>query len=351
MKATTLKKAALAAGSLSLLSGSAFSQSAVSGAGGYETLTINAGKFNVIGLRLHEPQVVSGTFDSQTATSLSDADVNFSDVLSAGKRYLVEITGGTGTSSEGTVIEVDGWTGNYLTGLSDIVADDATDYTIRAAKTIGDVFGAANEVGLTGSDNADPSEASVIYVPNPNSVPPEPPFIRVFYSNPGNMLPEDFEGWLDADDFADATNLPLNYVDGIYIEEKGDDDLRLVVSGMVKVTSTILPVSEVFTYLGTAYPVGSTLGNSGLENSVTGSATATALEADIVYLPKADASGFEQYFYSTLNAPPEFPVGWYSLNFDRADDVELTSGMIIERRGSQNVFNAPVDPPTFYSDL
>ena len=147
MKATTLKKAALAAGSLSLLSGSAFSQSAVSGAGGYETLTINAGKFNVIGLRLHEPHVVSGTFDSQTATSLSDADVNFSDVLSAGKRYLVEITGGT--SSEGTVIEVDGWSNSDLTGLSDIVADDATDYTIRAAKTIGDVFGADNSAGLT----------------------------------------------------------------------------------------------------------------------------------------------------------------------------------------------------------
>ena len=45
MKATTLKKAALVAGSLSFLAGSAFSQSAVSGAGGYETLTINAGKF------------------------------------------------------------------------------------------------------------------------------------------------------------------------------------------------------------------------------------------------------------------------------------------------------------------
>ena len=39
MKATTLKKAALVAGSLSFLAGSAFSQSAVSGAGGYETLS------------------------------------------------------------------------------------------------------------------------------------------------------------------------------------------------------------------------------------------------------------------------------------------------------------------------
>ena len=335
MKATTLKKAALVAGSLSFLAGSAFSQTAVSGAGGYETLTINAGKFNVIGLRLHEPQVVSGTFDSQTATSLSDADVNFSDVLSAGKRYLVEITGGT--SSEGTVIEVDGWSNSDLTGLSDIVADDATDYTIRAAKTIGDVFGADNSAGLTGSANADPSEASVIYVPNGAG------FTQVFYSTLAG-----FDGWLDAATFADATDLPLNYVDGIIVNEKGAANISLVVTGMVKTTSTNLPVGQAFTYLGTAYPVGSTLGNSGLASSVSGSANADPSEADTVYLPKADASGFEQYFYSTLAGFD----GWLnSATFGSGADVELTSGIIISQNGTGAAFNAPVTPPAFYADL
>ena len=135
MKATTLKKAALVAGSLSFLAGSAFSQTAVSGAGGYETLTIRGeGKFTTIGLRLHEPQVVSGTFDSQDGSSLSDADVNFDDVLTDGTRYLVEITGGT--SSEGTVIEVDSWSGSDLS----VAVTDYT-YTIRTANTPNIWFG------------------------------------------------------------------------------------------------------------------------------------------------------------------------------------------------------------------
>ena len=335
MKATTLKKAVLAAGSLSFLAGTALSQEATSGAGGYETLTINAGKFNVIGLRLHEPQVVSGTFDSQTATSLSDADVNFTDVLATGTRYLVEITGAT--TSEGTVIEVDSWNANDLTGLSGVVADDATDYTIRAAKTISDVFGADNSAGITGSANAAPSEASIIYVPAAGG------FTQVFYSTL-----DGFTGWLDASTFADASDLPLNYVDGLVVHEKGATNISLVVTGMVKTTSTNLAVSEAFTYLGTVYPVGSTLGNSGLSGSVTGSANAAPSEADTVYLPKADASGFDQYFYSTLAGFD----GWLNAStFASGEDVELTSGIIIDQNGSGADFNAPLDPPEYYEGL
>ena len=335
MKATTLKKAAFVAGSLSFLAGSAFSQSAVSGAGGYETLTINAGKFNVLGLRLHEPQVVSGTFDSQTDTSLTDNDVDFSELLTDGKTYLVEITGAT--SWEGTVIEVDSWSGGDLTGLDSLGAEAATDYTIRAAKTIGDVFGADNSAGLTGSATAAPSEASIIYVPNGSG------FTQVFYSTL-----DGFSGWLDAGTFADATDMPLNYVDALVVHEKGGADLSLVVTGMVKTSSTNLPVGDAFTYLGTAYPAGSTLGNSGLENSVTGSAAATPSEADTVYLPKADASGFDRYFFSTLDGF----AGWLNADtFASGADIELTSGIIIDQNGTGADFNAPVAPPAYYADL
>lgn len=336
MKATTLKKAALAAGSLSFLAGSAFSQSAVSGAGGYETLTINAGKFNVLGIRLHEPQVVSGTFDAQTGDSLTDNDVDFSAVLTAGARYLVEITGAT--SSEGTVIEVDSWAAGDLTGLAGIVADDATDYTIRAAKTVSDIFGADNSTaGLTSSANAAPSEASIIYIPNGSG------FERVFFSTLAG-----FDGWLDAESFAPAGDKPLNYVDAIIVQEIGGANLSLVVTGMVKTTSTNLPVSEAFTYLGTAYPVGATLGNSGLENSVTHSANAAPSEADIVYLPKADASGFDRHFFSDLAGFD----GWLNADsFAPSTDEALTSGVIIDQNGAGADYNAPIVAPPFYANL
>ena len=331
MKATTLKKAALVAGSLSFLAGSAFSQTAVSGAGGYETLTIKAGKFNVLGLRLHEPQVVSGTFDSNTADSLTDDDVNFTDVLTAGKRYLVEIV------DSGTVIEVDAWSGSDLTGLAGVEAADASDYTIRAAKTINDVFGAGNSAGLTGSAVADPSEASVIYVPAGTG------FTQVFYSSLAGL-----DGWLNAATFAPAGDLPLNYVDGLIVNEKGAEDKSLVVTGMVKTTSTLLPVGSAFTYLGTTYPVGSTLDNSNLAASVTGSAEADPSQADVVYIPNADATGFDQYFYSSLAGLD----GWLNAaTFAPAGDVELSSGIIVSQSGTGAAFNAVQSAPAFYADL
>ncbi len=343
MKATTLKKAALVAGSLSFLAGSAFSQSAVSGAGGYETLTINGGgKFNVLGIRLHEPQVVSGTFDSQDGVSLTDDDVDFDTALAAGTAYLVEITGAT--ASEGTVIEVaaDAWSGNSLTGLSGITADDATDYTIRGAKTISDIFGADNSAGLQASAEADPSQASIIFIPDGAGG-----FQRVFFST---LNDPDFSGWLDADSFDKVADLPLNYVDGMIIQELGAGNISLVVTGMVKTTSTVLPVDQLFTYLGTAYPVGATLGNSGLEASVTPSAEADPSQADIVYLQTADASGYDRHFFSTLD-DPDFQ-GWLNADtFDKSPDAALTSGIIIDQNGTGADFNAPIVAPPFYANL
>jgi hypothetical protein len=338
MKATTLKKAALAAGSLSFLAGSAFSQSAVSGAGGYETLTIRGGgKFTTIGLRLHEPQVVSGTFDAQTADSLSDTDVDFTDVLTAGTRYLVEITGGT--SSEGTVIEVDGWNGNDLTGLSGIVADDATDYTIRAAKTINDVFGADNSLGLSADTTGGGGDSvGKIYVPDGAG------FKSYSYIDLGAGV---FQGWAD-NLLAPAGDIALNYVDAIIVNEPGAADLSLVVTGMVKTSPTILPVDQLFTYVGTVYPTGSNLGNSGLSASLAADTTGGG-GGDSVYVPKADASGYDRYQYIDLGAGVF--QGWADNLLGPADDVPLTSGIVIDQNGTGAAYNAKAVAPDFYANL
>lgn len=339
MKATTLKKAALVAGSLSFLAGSAFSQqSAVSGAGGYETLTLRAGQFNVMGLRLHGAQVVSGTFDASTDTSLTDNDVNFDDVLTADTTYLVELTGAT--TSEGTVIEVATWSGNDLTGLGGIVAEDVTDYTIRPAQTIDDVFGADNAAGITPSTDGTTAGASVLFVPNGSGG-----FDRYMYVD----IPNTFSGWLNIATGDAAGGVPLNYIDGMILQEKGQDDLSLIVTGMVKTSSTKLPVDQLFTYLGSVYPVGSTLGNSGLGAEVASSPDGTTGSADIVYLPTDDATGFNRYFH--VDIPNTF-TGWVSVSTgDGADDVALTSGMIVDQNGTGGAFNANVVAPDFYANL
>jgi len=335
MKATTLKKAALVAGSLSFLAGSAFSQTAVSGAGGYETLTIRGeGKFTTIGLRLHEPQVVSGTFDSQDGSSLSDADVNFDDVLTDGTRYLVEITGGT--SSEGTVIEVDSWSGSDLS-VDGAAADDVTDYTIRAAKTINDVFGADNSLGLS-PDTTGAGGASVgkIFVPDGAG------FKSYSYIDLGQA----FQGWADSL-LNPAGDTPLNYVDAIIVNEPGAEDLSLVVTGMVKTSPTVLPVDQLFTYVGTVYPTGSTLANSGLSGSLTADTTGAG-GGDSVYVPKDDASGYTRYQFLDLGAAFS---GWADNLLAPSDDVELTSGVVIDQNGTGAAYNAVTSAPDFYADL
>ena len=73
IKATTLKKAALIAGSLSFLAGSALSQTAVSGAGGYTTYNLSVG-FNLIGVSLFDPVIVSGTIDSEAGATITTDD-------------------------------------------------------------------------------------------------------------------------------------------------------------------------------------------------------------------------------------------------------------------------------------
>ena len=336
MKATTLKKAAFVAGSLSFLAGSAFSQEAVSGAGGYETLTIKAGQFNVLGLRLHEPQVVSGTFDSQDANGLTDNDVNFDDLLSAGTRYLVEITGATG--SEGTVIEVDSWAQNTL-NVSGTSADDATDYTIRAAKTINDVFGADNAAGLKASTDGSFGDSSIVFVPNGAG------FDRYAYID----IPGAFQGWLDVAQGTEAGDVHLNYIDGLIVQEKGDQDLSLVVTGMVKTSATKLPVDQLFTYLGTTYPAGSTLGNSGLGSSVSSCVDGSVNGADVVYIPTADATGFDRYIHVDIAG---VFTGWLEIATGAAaDDVELSSAIIIDQAGSNQAYNSDLSPPDYYEDL
>lgn len=342
MKATLLKKAALTAGSLSLLAGAAFSQSAVSNAGGYETITINgSGAFTVFGLRLHEPIVVSGTFESQTGgTTLTDTDVDFDTALagftSGTDTLLIEITGAT--ASEGTVIEFNTWSVNDITGLSGIVADDVTDYSIRAAKTIADVFGADNDIGLTSSTTGAPSGAAILYVPNASGG------FDQFYHLDFTGQPKQ---WLQVG-AGNADNFPLNYVDGLIISEPGATDLSLVVTGMVKTSATRLPVSNSFTYLGTAYPVGSELLTSNLGESLTASTTGAPSSADIVYMPLPDASGYRQFYYLDFTGQPK---QWLEVGAGNADTEPLTSGIIVNQQGTGGAYNGDIIAPAFYANL
>jgi len=274
--------------------------------------------------------------DSATATTVTDAAVNFTTTLTSGRTYILEITNGSG---DGTIQEITTWSGSTLdvpANLTGIVTGGTTTYKLRPAATVGSVFGATNSAGLLASANADPAEADVIYIPDGNGG-----FTQIFYSSA-----EGFTGWYDTVNFADATNTPLVYADGFLLQRRGGTNLTLTIVGEVKTTATLLSVNQPFTYLGGVYPAGSTLGTSGLSTSVLPSANADPAEADVIYMPDG-SGGYLQYFYSTA----EGFTGWYdTVNFADSSNVEITPGILVQRRAPSS-YSAKLTPPPSYSSL
>lgn len=310
---------------------------------GFVTHAVKAGQFNLIGLTLHEPVVISGVFDDVSGNELTDEDENFTTALQAGKTYILEITeNATSPSLVGAIQELTGgWTSNTLTtsdNLEEAGLAAGAKYQLRAARTISQIFGANNEAGLQGSANKDIDEADVIYIPNGVD------FDQYFYSSSTAEGAE--PGWYKSGETPILANdTPVIYTDALLIYRRGNSDLDFTMHGCVKSTAATMALTGgEFNYVSTVFPVGATLGNSGLEASLEGSDNYSINEADVVYMPDGEG-GYNRYFYSN----PAGDEKWCSDKFDDASNVPLKSGIIIQRRTDHK--NATITPPALYSNL
>lgn len=305
---------------------------------GYTTQTIKSGQFNLVGLTLHEAAVAAGTLETVGTTSVTDTGAGFGTLLTAGKTYILEIVD-TGSPLNGIIQEITAWSGDNLTtpqNLNSLGLAPGTKYSLRPAPTLSDLFGATNTLGLNGTDSFNSNVADLIYVPNGTGG-----FDRFFYSTlSGNT------GWYNAATFTPAGTTPIVYADGMLIFRRSGADLSLVVSGTVKTTVTKLALAGgQFNYISSVFPVGSTLGNSGISSSLTGTESFNSNVADVVYVPDG-TGGYNRYFYSTATNN----TGWYNAaTFTPSDSVALTSGIIILRRGAS--VNVAITPPSSYSGL
>ena len=327
MKATTLMKAALVAGSLSFLAGSAYSQqSAVSGAGGYTTESLGVG-FNLMGVSLHKPVALSGTFDSEAGATLTDADVDFSAVLTdPNATYLLEILDGT---QAGAVAEIESLTATTVTvGASGLGAGAAT-YQIRAAGTLEDIFGDS----LAGAVAVPGATTDRVWLPKDGGG-----FDQYFrHSGTGQYrsvaLP-----------FAATTGIPVFYPDALFVQV-ADTAKDVVITGMVKTTDTVAAAIEGFNLVGVTPPVGSTFGNSGMGAFLTAGGVVPTATTDRVWLPVA-GGGFNQYF---INGTGDWRT--VALPFGASqNDTELTSGIFIQRNDAGDTGGA-LTVPGFYANL
>jgi hypothetical protein len=302
---------------------------------GYVTEALKAGQFNLIGLTTHQPVIASGVLDAESASSVTDSEVNFTTTLTAGATYILELDGGV-------TQEVNAWSGSALTtpNLTSFVVPATTTYKLRKAPTIADIFGASNSAGLQAVSNFNPQQADLIYLPNGTGG-----FDRYFYSNAAG---QGASGWFNADTFAGGSNVPVVYADGVLLYRRGLTDLSIVLSGEIKKAPTALYlIANQFNYVGGVYPVGSTLDNSGLGAGLTPTSTFNPAQADLVYIPDG-AGGYSRYFYS--NAAGQGASGWFNASdFSTSGSVSLKSGIIILRRGATAMVT--IVPPAGYAGL
>ena len=236
MKLTKFKLMAVALA----FSGNAFGQ-ATSDVVGYETLSIGEG-FNVVGLRLHEKPVASGTFEAVTDTSAQDEGADLSAISGAGT-FILEIQDGSGVIQEITAASITGDTIAVadLSGVANGVA-----YTVRPSDTLASVFGLNGEALTAGFFG--PAGADQIQLFNGVS-------FDSFYYDSGSGAWQDVAAPFGA--AIDPLTIDLVYVDGIVINGAGDSEI--VVSGDLKADTSELTLIPGANFVSSVSPVGQTL--------------------------------------------------------------------------------------------
>ena len=331
MKMTTLKSVAIAVG----LASSAFGQ-ATSPVVGYETQVLRPGEFNLFGVRLFNQAEVTGTFTGSTATTLTDANADFSS-LDAATMYTIEFASGS------SIVGVPGasFAGTTVSDVSGVDASFETGYVVRESATISSVFGADNSAGLLASAAADPSAADLVFIPQPDGS-----FVTVFFSTFADD--PNFAGWLNSSTFEQVPDLVLDTDSGLFIQTQPTSSPSVVTSGAVKTLPSSITVDQPFSLVGTSYPAGATLESSGMEAFLQSSVNADPTEADVVFIPNPDGS-FSQAFFSSFVGDDSF-AGWLdSSSFAQVPDRPLTPAILIQQRGPD--VTGVNTPPAFFANL
>jgi len=129
--------------------------------------------------------------------------------------------------------------------------------------------------------------------------------------------------------------------------EKRDTEGSLVVTGSVKTdANTFIQLSQGFNPVTSVYPAGTTLQNSGLQDVLASAGNEAG--SDVVYMPDG-TGGYVRYFYQQ---PFIGDARWFNAttNAVAGDDIELSSGFFIEKKGEGQEF-VQLAAPDFYSTL
>lgn len=302
---------------------------------GFQSVTVKANAFNLVGINFLKASVVVGVLEGVTANSATDNDVNFATALSGLSNLVIEITNNTGAGAWANVSAPVGGQVTLDTNLVSMGVAAGDSYQIFALPTIAEVFGATNSAGLKAGNT---STADIIWLSKSDGsggfdkfyyATATPPFITAGWRGTGTLN-------------ADKSGTPIYHNESMIIERRDTvNDLTLTFAGTVKTTPTQIPIFTGFNFIERSYPVLATLSNSGLSNYLTAGNTTTA---DIVWIPNA-TGGYDRYYFATAQ-PPFITAGWRgvsTLNTDKSS-TPLASGIIIERKGANTNLKLVPDP-------
>ena len=316
---------------------------------GYVTETLTPGMYNLAGLTLQQPAVAAGVFTDKATTTLTVGSIDFTTatgtppkpLLDPLKTYILELP-------DGTVQELApaSWGQHTLTtpeNISDLITVDqptatppvvGTKFVLRPAATVTDIFGAQNTAGLKSSPDGDYTKSDLILVPTGGIL------LGIYFYDDG----AGGTGWY-TDQQGPGGDIVISYPDGFYVQRApGASDIKLTITGEVKKAPTGTILTAGYNYLGGVAPAGLTLATSGISNYISRSPDGNPALVDNVMLAKT--GGYTTCYYFDDGAGY---TGWYTDEQAPADDLPITSGLLILNKGSAKPLKISV--PSFYPSL
>ncbi|MDB2682484.1 hypothetical protein N9Z14_07815 [Opitutales bacterium] len=346
---TPLKFIALLSGAV-LFASSGFAQTVATDPVGYVTLTVNGSPDGVqtaytpLSLSLEKVVLASGALSEvPTSAVATDSSASYTPGEFAGTDASGNATHYLQFSSDGLIVDIianDATTitaGTDLTGLA--TSGDA--YVVKEHSTIADVFGAANEAGLTAGANSTASDLLYIMSSDGAGV-----FATYFVqddpTSPADVLGGD--GWrkVGAVNSLDQSDVVIGPDDGIILARGVTGDIDIVVSGSVNVIDHQRDLPAGFSMVSYPYPVDVTLDDSNIYTASNGYVSgANSSASDLVYVLGSDGL-YATYFHQDDPTSPADVLGgdgWRQVgqpnNADKGSVViPAGSSIIIQHTGA-----------------
>lgn len=301
---------------------------------GYSTTPLLVG-FNTLGLTLQTPALAAGTFETITATALTDTGLAFAPV--SGKTYVLEVTSGalTGVIQEVPAAAI---SGNVITTTTNMLAlglTSASTYTLRQAPTLEDVFTTVSvSAGGVLQNGLNSTGADIVWIPTGTGA-----YDKYFLHTTGVFR--------RAGTTVATPNVPIVYADGFYVQKKGNTPASLSVSGEVKKVGTNSVLVQGYNLISIVAPVGLNLFNVGLEDDVAPGLNSTG--ADVVWVQKTDLT-YKKYFRHTTANWRDVSNPAVNLTQAQAEAVILSSGILVQHKAS-TIVNVDLNVPASFSSF